>query len=223
MNSSVSCKCALAVKSFASLAARATLFLLLCEIAVAIGPSGTQAAGAGMMKTKVTTYEPAVPRGPAISGWCWSRSIAVNRRGTWRCMEGNRIYDPCFSVAALKQAVVCDANPAADRPGFVLKLTRPLPAAERAPFHPQPWLIRLSDGSTCQALTGTLAFVAGQVIRYGCSDSSGCSHGDCPRMAGVSTLSRGAVWRARKMIYAVDRKGVHLIERREVPVVAVWR
>ncbi len=159
------------------------LFPLLLPLAVA-------SAGAGSMpkqKTEVTIFRPSVPDSPSRGGECWTDSIAVARPGVWRCMVGNEIYDPCFSSAGLTDAVICDANPAQGSAGFILKLTKPLPKpSAQALTYPRSWLVKLADKTTCEIQTGTIAFVAGLEVPYGCSDSQECSDKGCPHMTGLT-------------------------------------
>jgi hypothetical protein len=140
-------------------------------------------------------------------------------------MVGNAIYDPCFTVAGLRDAVVCGADPARKKPGFVLALTKPLPA--RTPSQvsePLPWLLALADGSTCELSTGTSAQVDGQDVPYECSDSRRCTDDGCPYLTGITTqLSRADVWHVDKLGFRSSRRGVTLVKRTSVAVVAVWQ
>jgi hypothetical protein len=146
------------------------LVLLMLGLFDADGLSGT------VKRIEVTKFQPAVPNGPERQGNCWTNSIAVTRSDAWRCMAGNQIYDPCFSSHSLKGAVICDANRATGTRGFTVKLTKPLPLrSPQAGGARRPWPFKLADGSTCEIRTGTIAFVAGLEVPYGCSDSSECS------------------------------------------------
>lgn len=137
-------------------------------------------------------------------------------------MVGNEIFDPCF-FAARSRAVVCDAEPRRPGSGFVLRLTKPLPAPETGRGRPQPFMVGLSDGSTCTRLTGTMALVAGQVVRFGCPPTSACSGPDCPHYRGLAGLRPGRVWHARELTYRAGRDGPVLIKSSRVPVATVWR
>ncbi len=175
-------------------------------------------------KTAVTVFNPAIPKGPERSGECWTDSIAVARSGAWRCMVGNEIYDPCFSNSGLTGAVICDADPAKSSPGFVLKLTKPLPQPSSGRItHPRPWLLKLADGSTCEIQTGTIAFVAGLDVPYDCSDSQECTDNGCPYMTGLTDkLKRGQRWTADKVAFSSSDQGLKLLSRKRVAVTAVW-
>jgi hypothetical protein len=199
--------------------------LLLLPLLV---PLATAYAGAGsteVVKTEVSLYQPAVPGGPSRSGECWTDSIAVSRSGAWRCSVGNGIYDPCFSNAGLTGAVICDANPAKGGAGFVLKLTKPLPApSTMGAEHPRPWLVKLADGTTCEIQTGTIALVAGIEVPFGCSDSQQCTDQGCPHMTGLSDkFKQSKVWMADKITFKSTSNGLDLISRKPVPIASVWK
>lgn len=175
-------------------------------LVVVLALAQTSIAGP-MQRTQVSIFQPAIPEGTPRSGECWTSSNAVVRPGAWRCMVGNGIYDPCFSTPRLSGAVICDANPATGAQGFVLKLTKPLPqSSPGVPSQPRPWLLRLADGSRCEILTGTIAFVAGLDVPYGCSDSQKCSDNGCPYMTGLTDkFKRGKVWIADKVAFNSGR------------------
>ena len=193
---------------------------LLIPLATAL-----QAMAGPIEKTRVTVFQPPVPSGPSRRGKCWTDSIAVSRPGAWRCMAGNEIYDPCFSNSDLTSAVICDANPAKNSPGFILKLTKPLPEpSSHSPILPRPWLVKLADGSMCEIQTGTIAFVAGLEVPYGCSDSQKCNDNRCPHMTGLTDKFKpGKVWIADKVAFGSSDKGLKLLGRQSVAVTAVWK
>ena len=139
-------------------------------------------------------------------------------------MVGNRIYDPCFSVAALTDAVICDADPVKANAGFVLKLTKPLPEPPlKEPADPRPWLVKLADGTTCAIHTGTIPLVAGLMVPYGCSDSLARGNKGPSRMTGLTDkFQRKRLWMADKITYKSSDKGLQLISRTSVPVSTAW-
>ena len=141
-------------------ASAAALILILsdCVCAQSVAPT-----------TQVTWFTPSVPSGPIQEGSCWTRSIAADRPGAWRCMIGNGIHDPCFQVPPMENEVICDANPVLDKSGFVMKLTRPLPL-ETVPSAPSPapWILQLEDGSVCEPFTGTRPAVNDQPAVWSC-------------------------------------------------------
>jgi hypothetical protein len=195
-------------------------------MAILIMPALLPAGAAPVQKTEVSVYQPAaVPNGPSRSGECWTDSIAVARSGVWRCMANNEIHDPCFSSPGLTGAVICDADPARNTAGLVLKLTKPLPKPSTdEPPDPRPWLVKLADGTICEIETGTTAMVNGIVVPYDCSDSRRCNDSGCPYMTGLAEhFKRGKVWTATKIAYSSSDKGLKLISRNRVTVAAVWK
>jgi hypothetical protein len=197
--------------------------LVLLAFAVMLGAA--HAIGGETQSTKVSAFTPAIPVGRSRSGHCWTDSIAVRRRGAYRCMIGNEIYDPCFTNLNLSGAVICGANPASGEKGFILKLTKRLPKPSgHQPSHPRPWLVKLADGTTCEIQTGTTAFVAGVVVPYGCSDSQKCDDSGCPYMTGLTEdFKQGKVWMADKVSFSSSANGLKLLSRNQVPVAAVWK
>jgi hypothetical protein len=200
------------------------LMLAIFATARAGRAAGAENPPALVCETKVVIYEPPVPSAPSGKGSCWTGSIAVLRNGAWRCMAGNRIYDPCFSVASLPGAVVCGADPALTKPGFVMELTKPLPAADLpARVEPKPWIIRLADGTVCEKLTGTIADIDGQTVPWGCNDSRvNPKPGEQQFFSGVlDNPRRGKVWKVEKVKYSATRDPEHpltMLERKTVAV-----
>ncbi len=196
--------------------------LISCVTSTPAAASGETRAA--VQATQVNTFRPAVPTGRRRSGECWTESAAVDRPEAWRCAAGNEIYDPCFAVAGLENAVVCGADPARRKTGFVLALIKPLPT--RTPSQvvtPLPWLLKLADGSICELTTGTSAQIDGEDVPYECSDSHRCND-DCPYLTGVTTkLSRGVVWKADKVTFRSSRGAVKLLKRASLAVLAVWQ
>ena len=119
--------------------------------------------------TQVTWFAPSVPSGPIQEGSCWTRSIAGDRPGAWRCMIGNGIHDPGFQVAPMENEVICDANPVLGKSGFVTKLTKPLTLVTAPPTaSPSAWILQLEDGSVCEPFTGTRPAVNNQPAVWSC-------------------------------------------------------
>jgi hypothetical protein len=127
--------------------------------------------------TTVATFTPSLPTGASQDGECWEESIAApGRADAWRCTTGNSILDPCFSITSQKDVVVCRPNPITGDPGFILRLTKPLPARVAGAPSPEPqqftgraWLMRLIDGQTCGLITGTTAVIRGEPAPWGCT------------------------------------------------------
>jgi hypothetical protein len=87
-----------------------------------------------------------------VSGSCWTGSIASLRSDAYRCMTGNSIHDPCFSVNA--KSVACPTNVPANT-GIRISLRKPLPRANPNAT-PNAWMITLAGGSQCNMGTGTI-------------------------------------------------------------------
>ncbi len=168
-------------------------------------------------QTSVIRFTPTIPSGDVREGSCWTESIAVGRSGAWRCMVRNSIRDPCFTIPENPGALVCGANPALKRDGFVLKLTKPLPRSSRADRKAEPWVFRLADNSICEAMTGTLSPVNGEPARWSCS----IHIRDQIRPAGLVTkLTPGKIWIADK--FPESARGQNRIEPTKVPVKTIW-
>jgi hypothetical protein len=86
------------------------------------------------------------------TGYCWTGSIASLRSDAYRCMVGNSIHDPCFSVNA--KSVACPTNPVANT-GIRIALNKPLPRANPNAA-PNAWMITLAGGTKCDMGTGTI-------------------------------------------------------------------
>lgn len=155
-------------------------------------------------------------------GSCWTGSIAASYRpDAWRCMDGNGISDPCFSLPDQK-AVVCDANPSEGKAGVKLDLTEPLPKPRVPPARsgqPWPWLVELNDGTTCNQFTGTMPQIDGQSAHYGCiykpNDQQSLLVGDLD----TST----PLWTAQRATLVWSGSGWSLKSRKSAPVKAVWQ
>jgi len=158
---------------------------------------------------------PVVPSGPEQQGNCWTNSLAVARDDAWRCMVGNEISDPCFAVGPDK-TIVCNADPAANKPGFVLKLTEPLPAPNvpaQAKQNYQGWLVQLTNSVICSYATGATTGVNGERLNYLCSDKWGL----------LGDLHPGQVWTANKVIIEVGANGPTLKQSETVTIRTVWQ
>ena len=171
-----------------------------------------------LSQTAVVPFVPAVPEGQPQEGSCWTNSLSVPRDDAWRCMVGNQIHDPCF-LAADGKTIVCDANPVTDEPGFVLKLTQPLPTpdvpeAAKSAMQYNGWLIELTDGSDCSFMTGATAGIDGERINYGCSDGKDI----------LGDLMPGTIWQANKVqIAPAGDAGFTVTLSVTVPVVTVYQ
>jgi hypothetical protein len=169
-------------------------------------------------QTIVIQFAPQVPSGDIRDGSCWTESIAVTRPGAWRCTVGNAISDPCFTVPASRDRLVCDADPALKSVGFVLKLTKPLPKPSGHEQKAEPWVFRLADNSICEAMTGTLPPVNGEPARWSCA----IHIRDQVTPDGVVTaLVPGKIWMADK--FPESAVGTEGAKAEKVPVKTIWQ
>jgi hypothetical protein len=128
-------------------------------------------------KTTIVHYTPSnVAALPTEQGTCWTNSIAVPYRAdTWRCMVGNAISDPCFTIANTN-TLLCNPDPTdtLQQKPFILNLTEPLPIGNfqpDTPTAPWGWLIQLTDGTVCTPFTGARTILDdGTPTTYGCNN-----------------------------------------------------
>jgi hypothetical protein len=82
----------------------------LLTAGLALRPAATLAA----TNTRVVQWSPFAADGglrsgliatPKYGGGCWTGSVVLHRG--YRCVAGNRIYDPCFSDPTPDDVVVC--------------------------------------------------------------------------------------------------------------------
>jgi eukaryotic-like serine/threonine-protein kinase len=109
-----------------------------------------------------------------VTGRCFAASVADSGRpDAWRCMSGNRIYDPCFEGLEQRTTVVaCLESPWAAT-AVVLTPTGGVPrqvANKGYPLASPPWSLLLGNGASCGLLPGTTFGFAGMRINYGCTD-----------------------------------------------------
>lgn len=83
------------------------------------------------------------------TGYCWVSSIASQRSDAYRCMVGNAIHDPCFTLTS--KSVACPASDDA-RSGILISLTKPLP---QDTMRYTVWRMQLTNGAQCNIATGT--------------------------------------------------------------------
>lgn len=125
-----------------------------------------------------------------IEGICdFESSIASTRPDAWGCSTGGGVLDPCFENPFLAtdepgQLACFDTPWSTDV--VLLTLTAPLsrekegaveagadnaqPTTAESTIGPWdlPWAIELANGDRCALMHGTLFFMAGQTIYYGC-------------------------------------------------------
>jgi hypothetical protein len=192
---------------------------LLCALILCAIPTTAQmpVTRSIVSQTSVIRFTPAIPRGDMREGSCWTESIAVTRPGAWRCTVGNSISDPCFTVPANREQLVCDADPALKTGGFSLKVTKPLPKSPGREQKAVPWIFRLADNSICEAITGTLSPVNGEPARWSCA----IHIRDQIKPAGVVTaLTPGKIWMADK--FPESAIGTQGAKVEKVPVKVIW-
>jgi hypothetical protein len=209
----------------------------------AAGKEVVAAPSAG--RTQVSIFTPEIPNAPVREGYCWTESIAVNRPGAWRCMIGNSIEDPCFSVATVSDAVVCGASPIGPMAGFLMKLTRPLPASQGAGSQPPaPWIVELTIGqgqipepytmpppkTYCVASTGTVPVIQDQPVRYSCWQhgvESRPNLGDT-QIGLLDDFKPGSVWTVSEVFFKVEQIPLpnqppfKLVEKKTIALERVW-
>jgi hypothetical protein len=200
---------------------RCALFVFVaaqvCSASIFPASAQTPVSQLSVRETSVVRFAPPVPSGRTRDGSCWTDSVAVSRDGAYRCSVGNAIYDPCFTVAPNHDRLVCGADPALKTRGFALKLTQPLPKLSQVTSQVEPWIIKLADGSICEAMTGTLPAVNGQSARWSCA----IHIRDQIRPAGVVTaVTPGKIWMADK--FPESAIGAAAAKPEKVPVKTIW-
>jgi hypothetical protein len=192
---------------------------------VSISPALAQApvSQLSMGNTIEVHFVPSAPANDTREGFCWARSIAAPaRHDGFRCTVDNGIHDPCFIVPPNHDRLVCGADPALKKDGFLLKLTRPLPKTSKPSRKREPWILKLADGSICETMTGTLPSVNGQPARWSCA----IHIRDQVRPAGVvTTLTPGKIWMADRYpesAIAAPGQAPGKVEAEKVPVKMIW-
>lgn len=207
--------------------------LLIVATAVLSGVlSGAGATAlAQASETQITVFHPTVPSGPAAEGSCSGSANTFEDANAWRCFKGDEIYDPCFSIKDNPGAVVCDADPASGKAGFLVKLKDPLPkrdAIDEA-MAKRPWIMKLADGAVCRPMDGAVGTIALLEAGWDCVGSKSCADDDtkCIHVS-VVDFKRGDTWLADEIRYKrmAHPKNDHdpwkLVERKEVPIAQVW-
>jgi len=134
-------------------------------------------------------------------------------------MIGNQIQDPCFTLEEGK-SVVCGVDPTANKPGYKLKLTEPLPAVKLPANLPAAWgwMIQLADGTVCTPATGATGIVNNKPVRYYCAG------GTAEESIGIlDDLKAGTPWTAEKAIITRGASGPTLKSSQIVPVRTAWQ
>lgn len=203
----------------AYLSAFMVILIILCvPVMSQAGPSKK------ITKTKIIKYIPKIPS-EKREGSCWTNSNIIQRSDVWRCMIGNEIFDPCYT-AQDKTTIVCDAKPDIKKPsGFVLKLTKPLPASD-VPNGPSSSasMVELEDGTICDAISGASGATDGvrtERISYSCRMSS-------KNIVIFGALITGKVWIAEKGILVEQKTNndlppMRVKNLRKVKIRTVWQ
>ncbi|MEZ4864940.1 MAG: hypothetical protein R3C14_26740 [Caldilineaceae bacterium] len=191
---------------------------LISSLTVAPPASQSSTVSQPITMTQIITFTPPLPDAPTQDGSCWTNSLSTTRADAWRCMAGNAIYDPCFTLPEQANTVVCDANPANDQPGFPLHLTKPLPAPDipaqaQAQAAVNGWLVLLADGALCNFATGATTGVNGERLNYLCDDGLGL----------LGDLQPDTVWTANRVQIVVGSNGPELKSSEIVNIRKIWR
>jgi len=175
-------------------------------------------------KTKIIKYIPQIPTAKR-EGSCWTNSNIIRRSDVWRCMIGNEIFDPCYTVHD-RTTIVCGARPDIKKPsGFILKLTKPLPTPDvaKGPFSSAS-MIELEDGTICDFISGASGATDGvrsERVGYSCriKDQNVVIFGD---------LQPGTVWIAEKGVLVEQKTSDELPpflvkDLQKVKIRTVWQ
>lgn len=128
----------------------------------------------------------------SIEGACtFGSSIAYSRPDAWGCTTDGGVLDPCFEnpfVATDEATEVACLDTPWSTDVVMLTLTAPLAREMEEPDDAMsgtvdtavdtadeliqpwdlPWALELANGDRCSLMHGTLIFMAGQVVHYGC-------------------------------------------------------
>lgn len=143
-----------------------------------------------------------------IEGVCdFGSSIASSRPDAWGCGTGGGVLDPCFENPFLAPdelgQLACFETPFSTDV-VMLTLTAPLSREKEGPAGAMtgpadmadeviqpwdlPWALELANGDRCSLMHGTLVFMAGQVVHYGC-EQGGMILGETDRTQPLWTVS----------------------------------
>ena len=173
-------------------------------------------AAATVTRTDTRYVVPFTPDGlnPSLTvtstteGACtFGSSIANGRPDAWGCTTEGGVVDPCFENPFLAPdeagEVACFDTPWSTDV-VMLTLTAPLSREKEGPagaasgaadtadevIQPWdlPWALELENGDRCSLMHGTLVFMAGQVVHYGC-ENGGMILGETDRSQPVWTVT----------------------------------
>jgi hypothetical protein len=178
-------------------------------------------------KTEIIKYQQFYIPKESRNGYCWTTSIAAPANDmAWRCTtEQDEIFDPCFETKSSQ--IVCRVDPEKLDSGFELKLEKPLPEVDRNPILSNsnlPWLVRLKNGITCMAMTGTAGYIDGERYYYWCNDNAvllnNKSEGVQEAKSGTFDTS-GNIWKVKVAFLDDKMEKINKIE--ELEVYKVWQ
>jgi hypothetical protein len=193
---------------------------IACGVVLALAAGCSRTVTTLPVETRVVVYRAAPPAGSEYTGSCFTRSVAVIRADAWRCsidgnVKGANLFDPCFTIADEKNAVVCGADPVKETPGFKVKLTAPLPAEKFKPSADaeRPWMIQFNDEVVCAFMTGATFGINDKRANYGCSDGDWILGDPTP----------GTIWRAEKSTVSTEGGQFSVVKSETAPIRTVWR
>ena len=175
-------------------------------------------------KTKIIKYVPPTPS-EKREGYCWTNSNIIRRSDVWRCMIGNEIFDPCYTVQD-KTTIVCGARPDIKKPlGFILKLTEPLPTPDVAKgSSSSASMLELEDGTICDFISGASGATDGvrsERVGYSCRIKA-------QNVVLFGDLQPGTVWIAEKGVLVEQKTSDELPpflvkDLQQVKIRTVWQ
>lgn len=195
------------------------LLLLLPASALAAGDAAEPCPE--VTETEIIRYEP-----PQLwpdqrdfrDGQCWTTSLVVPRPDAYRCSTGNLIYDPCF-VTECGEYVIAGADPSIGAPGFLIRLTEPLPeSGDYTPTEDYVWMLELADGTVGVWASGATGIVGEKTINV---ILSGYDGGDL--VAIIGELNPGKIWTAERATLDLNEDGFYAVESELVPIRTIWR
>lgn len=196
------------------------IFIFLCILCCVLISNFTF-ANDNNNETQIITFNPHKPTGKPQEGYCWTNSLMVARDDAWRCMIGNLVQDPCFSISHDAEHVICGASPIKNSAGFSLKLTKPLPEITNSDIPLEPWLIELVDESICTSRTGTLIFVNKKPLKYSCSCPA---HKTCEVSSGILNIDKKhKLWEAHKICYTLAGKTIAIVNDSRIAIKRAWQ
>jgi hypothetical protein len=138
----------------------------------------------------------------SVRGSCWTESLVESRPYSWRCVHGNYIHDPCFSLARTSRTVVCPDAPWNDRV-LVLALTERLPAwhfySRTVSAAAWPWGIVTRNGKRCITAAGAATGeIAGKQVTYVCA-GGGLLAGFTHRQTAAWTIDYAPGWTSKRL------------------------